>query len=360
MDVIGANYSAEGMLITLPSGLYEVAEACAGVKFLFTSVFTGAVLSHLLYNGWKRKLLIVAVSLALPIFANVARVLLILLIAELSDQALAKGFDHLVYGWVFLSFVLFLLISIAYRFADNSFSLEGEGSQMPVKADRPVANSILPVAVFLISLLPLVSIVVFPPAGPRTAFLKSASNIEPLITESLPGYRVLPETGLVARPSFLSADDELSSLIRKGGSVFNAYQASLNGLSSRQRLFQPGNSVVHEEWKLVSSGRSGAAACAGFTEAVYKREDDQTIVWSRFLVGPEPVANSVEEKLQTALFRIQGEALTGKALVLSAPLNGDLDEVRQIFSEFLSTFDPWVDLTENGVFDQRGARLCAE
>ena len=362
LDLVGANFSAEGMLITLPSGLYEVAKACAGVKFLFTSIFTGTLLSYLLYETWQRKWLIVGISIILPIFANVARVLLILLIAELSDQALAKGFDHLVYGWVFLSFVLFLLISIAYRFADKDFSLGGGGINSSNEEPSAVSSALI-IAVTIVGLgLPAATVTIAPPAEGRELALKQAIPVEELIEEAIPGYRVLPDTGLVVRPSFLIADKQKASLLRKGGSVFNVYVATVDELVSGQRLFQPGNSLVGPDWRNVSTRKLGEKCSAnnGFTETIFKRGNDRTIVWSLFEIDGQPVANSVEEKLQTALLRLQRKPLSGRVLVLSAPLQDNAENIRRIFLEFLSTFDAQQYLTDDGGVEQRGDRLCAE
>lgn len=363
LDIIGADYSAEGMLITLPSGLYEVAEACAGVKFLFTSIFTGTLLSYLLYETWQRKWLIVGLSIFLPIFANVARVLLILLIAELSDQALAKGFDHLVYGWVFLSLVLFLLISIAYRFADKDFSLEGGADAQNTSGAKDAVPMLAFLIMFGIVVAPITSITLVPPVGAQLSGLKENSPVEELITESLPGYRVLPTTGLVVRPSFVAADFQKSSLLRKAGTVFNVYYAGVDTLVSGQRLFQPGNSLASRDWRMVSSRKITEHQCLvdnSFTEAIFKRGNDRTLIWSMFQVGDQPVSNSVEEKLQTALLRLQRKPLSGSVLVLSTPLQGSIENTRQLFLEFLSTFSAERYLTGVGGVEQRDDRLCAE
>ena len=363
LDLIGASYTAEGMLISLPSGLYEVAEACAGVKFLFTSVFTGTLLAYLLYETWQKKLLIVSVSIVLPIFANVARVLLIFLIAELSDQALAKGFDHLVYGWVFLSFVLFLLISIAYRFADKDLSLEGGSSADETKPGTVGSRRIVWFVAVTAIAAPVAAVTIVPPTTIDPDRLREPAVVEPLFVQAMPGYRVLPATGLVVQPSFIAADQQSASLLRKAGTVFNVYQASIEALSSGQRLYQPGNALVNQEWRLVSSRKLTDIQCltgSGFTETIFKRGNDRTIVWSTYQIGDQPVSSAIEEKLQTALFRLQRKPLAGEVFALSAPLQGNIDDIRQIFLEFLSTFAPGGYLTADGGTEQRDYRLCAE
>ncbi|UTW54149.1 exosortase A [Kordiimonas sp. SCSIO 12610] len=111
LNLLGIEYQAEGVLITLSSGLYEVAQACAGVRFFFTSLVTGVLLSHLVFESVWRRIAILIASMIVPVAANIVRVLTILLIAENTDQSFAKDVDHIVYGWGFLSVVLVILIA---------------------------------------------------------------------------------------------------------------------------------------------------------------------------------------------------------------------------------------------------------
>lgn len=102
----------EGNNFSIPSGNWSVVEACSGVRYLISSVTLGCLYAYLTYRStWRRALFIVA-SIIVPIFANGARAYLIVMIGHLSGMTLAVGFDHLIYGWVFFGFVMFLLFWI--------------------------------------------------------------------------------------------------------------------------------------------------------------------------------------------------------------------------------------------------------
>lgn len=111
--------STEGVLIYTPFGNFEVARACAGIRFFITSFVVGILLSHLLFEKWWRKLMMVLVASIVPIFANIIRVVSIILIARSSDISFAKNVDHIIYGWVFLGLVLILIMAFGYRMADK-------------------------------------------------------------------------------------------------------------------------------------------------------------------------------------------------------------------------------------------------
>lgn len=361
LDLINADFSAEGMLITLPSGLYEVAEACAGVKFFFTSIFTGVLLSHLVFRSWNRRAAIIAFSIVLPIIANALRVLLILLIAEVSDQRLAKGFDHLVYGWVFLSVVLLMLVTTAYRYSDKSLTdrtISFDTAQASVAAQQPT----LTILVLLGALLPWATTWILPPNQIGETRLKTTVS-HPMVLDDAAGFRVLADAGHVARPEFLLADKSRASLLRKNGSVFHAYVAEIEILSSAQRLFHPGNTLVDHTWRqieLTNSVRQVGVCQLAISERIFRRGEERSIVWASYAVDDVTVKNDIEEKFQTALQLLKGEHASGKVWVLSAPLVGEPDLIRQIFLEFLSTFPVDGYLRGAGGALKRDNSICAE
>ncbi len=109
----------DGMFIDIPNGRFIVAEACSGVSFLVVSVAFGAFFAYVSYRHWPRRLAFMAFAFVLPIVANGLRVYGLILIGHLSNMRYATGVDHIVYGWVFFSFVLICLIAAGNRFADR-------------------------------------------------------------------------------------------------------------------------------------------------------------------------------------------------------------------------------------------------
>lgn len=361
LDIIGADYTAEGMLITLPSGLYEVAEACAGVKFLFTSVFTGVLLAHLLYSNWKKQLAVVIGSTVLPIVANVLRVLLILLIAELSDQKLAKGFDHLVYGWVFLSIVLFALISVAYRFVEDKPPLDVRGANFA--EPQAVGAKKIFFAFTILSVAGPLLASTFAVSTPHDGQLTEPIESSGITLGNQTDFRVLPDTDLIVRPVYLSADRHASYLFRHNGVVFRAYIAVFNHLRSGKRMFQPGNSLAPAEWKEIER-RNQFAELKGclvpVTEITLQRGESRVLLWTQSRLGSSFISNGIEEKLYTALARVKNEAANASVFVLSAPLLENSVQLRASFEEFLSTIRLDHDLNGAGGVNVRNGGLCAE
>lgn len=109
----------EGMLFHLPSGSWSVVEACSGLRYLIASVMIGALYAYLTYRSPKRRLLFLGVSIVVPLVANWLRAYLIVMLGHLSDNRLAAGVDHLIYGWVFFGLVMAIMFWIGTRWRED-------------------------------------------------------------------------------------------------------------------------------------------------------------------------------------------------------------------------------------------------
>lgn len=109
----------EGVFIDTPVGLFEVAEACSGVKFLIAMVAFGVLMANVCFVSWYRRAALLAASVVVPILANGIRAWGTIYAAQIFGVEAAAGFDHIVYGWVFFAFVLALVIAGAWRFFDR-------------------------------------------------------------------------------------------------------------------------------------------------------------------------------------------------------------------------------------------------
>ncbi|KRA83496.1 hypothetical protein ASD76_05485 [Altererythrobacter sp. Root672] len=116
----GVPATIEGVLIDTPAGLFEVAEACSGVKFLVAMVALGALVAHLCFASPKRRIAWMTAAVVVPILANGVRAWGTIYVAQSQGVEFAAGFDHIVYGWVFFAIVMGGLLAASWRFFDRS------------------------------------------------------------------------------------------------------------------------------------------------------------------------------------------------------------------------------------------------
>jgi len=110
----------DGGFIDTPVGLFEVAEACSGVKFLVAMVALGALVAQTCFVSWKRRTMFMATAVVVPILANGVRAWGTIYIAQSQGVEFAAGFDHVFYGWIFFALVMLAVIGAWWRWFDRS------------------------------------------------------------------------------------------------------------------------------------------------------------------------------------------------------------------------------------------------
>lgn len=128
----------EGLLFVIPSGSWSVVEACSGVRYLLASLMVGTLYAYLTYRSTRRRLAFMAVALAVPLLANWVRAYLIVMLGHLSNNQIATGVDHLIYGWLFFGVVIVLLYAVGQRWAEAPVAPAGpeRGIRSPATAPR--------------------------------------------------------------------------------------------------------------------------------------------------------------------------------------------------------------------------------
>src|SRR5262249_8575114 len=114
----------------IPSGRWSVVEACSGIRYVIASLMVGTIYAALAYTSMRRRALFIAASILVPVVANWLRAYLIVMIGHLSNNRLAVGVDHLIYGWVFFGVVMLILLLIGARWRED-----GDARPAPAAAE---------------------------------------------------------------------------------------------------------------------------------------------------------------------------------------------------------------------------------
>lgn len=109
----------DGVFIETPAGLFEVAEACSGVKFLIAMVAFGVLVANVCFKSWLRRGAFLMLAVILPILANGVRAWGTIFLAQYVGAEQATGIDHLIYGWIFFAVVMVATLALAWRFFDR-------------------------------------------------------------------------------------------------------------------------------------------------------------------------------------------------------------------------------------------------
>jgi len=352
LDVAGIQHQTEGVFIQLSGGLYEVAAACAGLKFFFTSIVTGVLLCHLAFTSWRRRMVMLLASVLVPVVANAGRVFTILLIAEATDQDFAKGVDHIVYGWVFLSFVLLILIACAYRLSDK-----GEETAKPI---TPASGSWALRPWHAALLLPIVASL-WISASTRA---RTVCELPPLDAPECEdcAYRLLPSVKGQIPFELNGADATATMLYRDGGQRFSVFAAAFMPDRRGHRMVQGPYRTLRDDWLVFAGAPVSDQTANGITyaETVVWRGAERQLVWRAYLTGGKFVgAGDRAVKLELGLARLLGRSADGATVIVATSMEDGIEPAREALKKFLSTFPPdrflWEQLT-----DKKDGAVCAE
>lgn len=115
----GVPATINGIYIDTPAGLFIVAEACSGVKFLIAMVTLGVLVAFTRFASWGKRAAFLAACIVVPILANGVRAWATIYIAQYIGAEKAGGFDHIVYGWVFFAIVVAAMLAGAWRWFER-------------------------------------------------------------------------------------------------------------------------------------------------------------------------------------------------------------------------------------------------
>ncbi|MEG3177581.1 exosortase A [Sphingomonas sp. RB3P16] len=120
LHLFGVPAQVDGVLIIIPNGYFEVAEACSGAKFVIAMIAYGTLVANVCFVSWGRRALFMLVSVVVPVLANGVRAFGTIYAAYLTSVERATGFDHIVYGWLFFGLVMAATLAIGWRWFDRA------------------------------------------------------------------------------------------------------------------------------------------------------------------------------------------------------------------------------------------------
>jgi exosortase A len=199
VDILGIPAYIDGYIIEIPEGSFFVAEACAGLRFLIASIAFGVLYSLLMYRTPMRRILFIAASIVVPIIANGFRALGIVVLGHILGSAQAAAADHILYGWIFFSLVILMLIALGLPFREDGEPVRPTVSPMtqdPGAARQGLVAGLLVAA--LAALGPLIVLVLSQASAMPDMALKpvdlspSCVNLgAPTIPEGSPGRAIV-------------------------------------------------------------------------------------------------------------------------------------------------------------------------
>lgn len=329
----------DGIFISIPNGHFKVAEACAGLRFLIATIAFGFLFSVLMYRTMGRRIIFIALCIIIPIIANGFRALGIILIAYLSDNKLATGVDHIVYGWVFFSFVLILLIWIGLQFRDNDDDVEEERPQAVAVVEAGGRQAVLggAIAVMVLS-------AIAPAFSTYLSLVEPSADPARLTTPTVNGPWSAIEERSDWQPVYPTADRLLAQSYRKETETVDVSIAFYRRQTDNNEVIGSSNKLADPEvWdtisvKSITIDVSGQAV--PFVVARIVSSGRQRIVLQSYWIG----SHLTISRLKSKVLQVYGELLTGNraaaAILVSTDVDQDPETSLMRLEDFLQHVEP--------------------
>jgi exosortase A len=326
----------ESRIIYVPSGPWVIAEACSGISYLISSLVLGLVYASAVYRSLYRRLLFVLASLAVPIVANGFRAYGIVLLAYVTNNRLAVGVDHIIYGWIFFTAVQLLLFSAGLKWREalpvqaGHSSFEEDQANAHAKALSKSVTLAAACVLFVVASAPLVAKYLWTRVATRAA--------QTTLVASKP-WRPVPAYIGTWAPA-LSPESQLSDrYVSPDGRAVDAYMARYTGrrgvelVSGYNQFSNPKmwSDVGRGTKKVIINGRS-----AEVHWNLLQSSFELRVVWTWYFISGNMIAEPARVKLLQIEAPLVAKPSAAAVIALSAPYHVNPSEAESVLQDFLN------------------------
>lgn len=310
----------EGQHFVIPSGRWSVVEACSGIRYLIASLMVGTLYAYLTYRSTVRRLVFIAVAVAVPIVANWARAYIIVMLGHISGNKIAAGVDHLIYGWLFFGVVIAIVFWIGSRWREDDEAVSAAPTHpLPMTPRTRVSR-------FAMATAAVVLIVVAGKIGywgiersdaaapPRLAAVDVGQNWA-ASTPSLDGWK----------PHFENPSADLQQVFRNGEKTVGLFLGYYRNQDYDSKLVSSTNVLVRSsdpKWVQIAAGdhliQLGGAPVTVRMARLRNASGERMVVWQWYWINGRWTASDHRAKAYTALSRLQGRGDDSAVVVMYA------------------------------------------
>lgn len=185
MSYTGIPTFVEGNLVTIPAGVFEIADGCSGLRYLIVSLAISSLFSFLYIKNTRKALMFFSAAILGALITNWIRITALILIGEYTNMESDLMTDHNMFGWYLYIPFMFLLFMWGNKLADNDqLSVQDNvdnNSTLPQNTFPATANIIIFSLVVVISSTLLKSLLL--PNIKTNIEISKTTEIQPLIAK---------------------------------------------------------------------------------------------------------------------------------------------------------------------------------
>jgi EpsI family protein len=261
------------------------------------------------------------------------------MIAHLSDMKYAQGVDHIIYGWLFFGFVMFMLFWAGNSMREDELREEKVAEQENTVTDKSGLARIAAAAVAA-----TVIVTSGPVLADYFAKVRNADSSRYLTLSLPPGQKSWSGPGQstgVWKPRIAGADWERGALYTDGRNkveLFAFYFAKqsqdLEMINFKNRVYDDESwSLNWEEGKTVKVARGESLSVVSTS---IRSSENRRLVWHWYTIAGRETASRTEAKIYEALALLSGSVEGSYMLVMSTAYQRDSDAAEAVLHQFVA------------------------
>jgi EpsI family protein len=125
LKVTGFSHLREGFLLVLPSGTFEVADGCSGLRYQLAGISIALLFVYMTGMRFYQALVFIILTALMVLFANILRVYIVVVAGEMTRMQSDLVNDHQWLGWLVFAVVITLFLWFSGKF----FRIEEPGEE---------------------------------------------------------------------------------------------------------------------------------------------------------------------------------------------------------------------------------------
>ena len=334
LRLTGIPVFAEGNMIHIPEGWFEIATSCNGLHFVIVALAIATVHGYVDRYDRRSRVVLLLIATGLAIATNLVRIFCVIVAGHLTNmQHFLVRVDHYYFGWVLFAFSLLL-----YVFASSRIPWLRHQKPAPTPKATGVAAGQAPIALVLAAAALAV--------GPLWSQAAIRATVDSPVTSPprLAGWTGPAPGSWAWQPVYANADERFveSYKSERAGDVA-LFRAAYHYQRQGKELRGYGNSLAGPGYSVRSSKR-GSAKIEGRSVPVEEHlmigdNGQELLVWSFHGVGDRLETPGVAGQIRYGVHSLF-EPLTASVIAVAAECLTDCDSARRTVEEFSASALP--------------------
>jgi EpsI family protein len=342
LNVLGRPVYVVGNYLHVAGGVFLIEEGCSGLRFLLIASILSLINSDLNSHTVKQGIAMLALAVGLAMLANWVRVIVIVVLGDMTNMQHSLVHDHANFGWVVFLFVVLIPFLLVSRMISRNDIEPSQETKQEAKQETKQGTRTAPgIKYFIVAMLMLTSV----------PFLRYGLE---LISEDFDGEIELP----AAFANWNGNDTVLNNRSWKPGyknaskEIFKSYSGD-SGVDVDLFLFhyakqEQGAELINVEndiadgslWNVVPSTEgeyliSGGQNITRVNEAeITNNSNERKLVWYWYDIGGYITSNQYYAKLFQVFAQLRGKNYAN-LIAVSTTCKTECKERQQYLEQYL-------------------------